>query len=271
MFYKFFVFSGCCLRPTSKVLLFAWLLIIPCCHSSQKRSSNLRGDWKAPDTKRKQRDLGDCNIDDVRFWQLLRGNGCKNSRSWIVFGTLSLRGQFSGPWQMDGQTSEIIYRIGILCMIRMVWGKDQVPIYFCAWHILKAWRLCSMEKIKDNGVWHVIYYDFQIIMYMLIEPGENIETFMICGRNKIIENFTQHLPGDLWTRYFWTYCCQLGMWINFQSLTVVPPCCAYSKISIVWIKVETPMIQATHVGIVYFIVNLWMVGLWRVPHSNQDT
>jgi hypothetical protein len=31
------------------------------------------------------------------------------------------------------------------------------------------------------------------------------------------------------------------------------------------------MIQATHVGIVYFIVNLWMVGLWRVPHSNQDT
>jgi len=124
------------------------------------------------------------------------------------------------------------------------------------------------KKIKDNGVWHVIYYDFHIIMYMLIELGENIETFMTCGRNKIIENFTRHFS---WTRYFWTYCCQLSMWINFQSLIVVPPCCEYSKISIVWIKVETPMIQTTHVGIVYFIVNLWMVGLWRVPHSNQDT
>jgi hypothetical protein len=33
---------------------------------------------------------------------------------------------------------------------RMVWGKDQVRIYFCAWH------LHLMEKIKDNGVHHAI-------------------------------------------------------------------------------------------------------------------
>jgi hypothetical protein len=28
---------------------------------------------------------------------------------------------------------------------------------------------------------------------------------MTCGRNKIIENFTQHLFSDSWTWYFWTY------------------------------------------------------------------
>jgi len=38
------------------------LSIIPYCHSSQKRSSNLRGDWKVADTKRKQRELGDYEV-----------------------------------------------------------------------------------------------------------------------------------------------------------------------------------------------------------------
>jgi hypothetical protein len=33
---------------------------------------------------------------------------------------------------------------------------------------------------------------------MPIEPSESIETFMIRGKNKIIESFTQHLPGDSW-------------------------------------------------------------------------
>jgi len=75
-------------------------------------------------------------------------------------------------------------------MVRIVCGEDQVPIYLCAWHVLKAWHLHSMEKIKDNGVWCAILDDFQIVMYMPIELGENIEAFMIHGRNKIIESFT---------------------------------------------------------------------------------
>jgi hypothetical protein len=32
-------------------------------------------------------------------------------------------------------------------------------------------------------------------MYMPIELGENIETFVTHGRNKIIESFTQHCLG----------------------------------------------------------------------------
>ncbi len=84
-------------------------------------------------------------------------------------------------------------------MVRIVWGNDQVPIYLCAWHVLKAWRLCSMEKIKDNEMQCATLDDLHTVMYMPIEPNESIEAFMTCGRNKIIESFTQHLLGDSWT------------------------------------------------------------------------
>ncbi len=41
-------------------------------------------------------------------------------------------------------------------MVRTVWGDNQMPIYLCAWHILKVWHLHSMEKIKDNEMWREI-------------------------------------------------------------------------------------------------------------------
>jgi hypothetical protein len=107
-------------------------------------------------------------------------------------------------------------------MVRIVWGDDQVPIYFCAWHVLKAWRLHLMEKIKDNEVRCAILDDLHTIMYMPIEPNENIEAFMIRGRDKIIESFTQHLSGDSWIQYFWTYyfqiCTMLCISQNIHSL-----------------------------------------------------
>jgi hypothetical protein len=84
-------------------------------------------------------------------------------------------------------------------MVKIVWGEDQMPIYFCAWHVLKAWRLCSMKKIKDNEVQHAILNNLHIVTYMPIQLDENIEAFMTCGKNKIIKSFTQHLSGDSWT------------------------------------------------------------------------
>ncbi len=78
-------------------------------------------------------------------------------------------------------------------------GNDQVPIYLCAWHVLKAWRLRSMEKIKNNEMRRAILDDLHNVMYMPIEPSESIETFMTHGKNKIIESFTQHLLIDSWT------------------------------------------------------------------------
>jgi hypothetical protein len=69
-------------------------------------------------------------------------------------------------------------------MVRIVWGDDQMPIYLCVWHVLKVWCLRLMEKIKDNEVQCAILDDLHTVMYM---PIESIETFMIRGRNEIIE------------------------------------------------------------------------------------
>ncbi len=85
-------------------------------------------------------------------------------------------------------------------MVRIMWGDNHVLIYLCTRHVLKVWCLHSMEKIKDNEVRHAIVDDLHTVMYMPIEPSESIEAFMTCGRNKIVENFTQHLPSDSWTR-----------------------------------------------------------------------
>jgi len=42
-----------------------------------------------------------------------------------------------------------------------------------------------MEKLKDK---HAILNNLHIVMYLPIEPNENIESFMIHRRNKFIEN-----------------------------------------------------------------------------------
>jgi hypothetical protein len=46
-----------------------------------------------------------------------------------------------------------------------------------------------MEKIKDVEVWWMIFHDLHDVMYMSIEPKENIETFKKQGRMKVLQNF----------------------------------------------------------------------------------
>jgi len=50
--------------------------------------------------------------------------------------------------------------------------------------------------IKNNEVKRAILDDLHVVMYMPIEPSENIEAFMNHKKNKIIENVTQHLFDD---------------------------------------------------------------------------
>jgi len=78
-----------------------------------------------------------------------------------------------------------------------------------------------MEKIKDNEMQHAILNDLHTIMYMPIEPSESIEAFMTHWKNKIIESFTQHLPSDSWTRYFWTYYFQVVCELTFNPLLLL--------------------------------------------------
>jgi hypothetical protein len=47
-----------------------------------------------------------------------------------------------------------------------------------------------MKKIKDNEVRCAVLNDLHAIMYMPIEPSENIDALKFCRRNKIIEIFT---------------------------------------------------------------------------------
>jgi hypothetical protein len=72
-------------------------------------------------------------------------------------------------------------------MVRIVWVDNQMPIYLCAWHVLRAWCLHSIEKIKDNEVRRAILDDLHTVMYMPIKPSENIEAFMTCGKKKSLK------------------------------------------------------------------------------------
>jgi len=62
-------------------------------------------------------------------------------------------------------------------MLRIFWVTNNIPIFPYAWHVLKAWHLHVMEKIKDVEVQRITFHDLHDVMYMSIEPKENIETF----------------------------------------------------------------------------------------------
>jgi hypothetical protein len=68
-----------------------------------------------------------------------------------------------------------------------------------------------MENIKDVKVQWIILHDLHDVLYMSIEPKENIETFKEWGKMKVLESFEQHNHSDSWTHYFWTYYNQFGM------------------------------------------------------------
>jgi len=72
-------------------------------------------------------------------------------------------------------------------MVRIVWGNDWVLIYLCAWHVLKAWCLRSMEQIKNNEMQRAILDDLHTVMYMPIDSSESIEAFMIRGRTRSLK------------------------------------------------------------------------------------
>jgi hypothetical protein len=68
---------------------------------------------------------------------------------------------------------------------------DKVPIFLCCWHILKAWRLCGTEKIKDVEVWGGILQDLHDVMYMSINHGKIIDDFK--DRGRVVDVFPSFL------------------------------------------------------------------------------
>ncbi len=64
-----------------------------------------------------------------------------------------------------------------------------VPIYLCAWHVLKAWRIHALEKIKDVVIRLAISGDLHPILYVMIDLGKNIKDFKAHGTKKVMANF----------------------------------------------------------------------------------
>ncbi len=93
---------------------------------------------------------------------------------------------------------------------KIVWSLDHVPNFLCAWHVLKAWHLHSMEKIKDLEVRCAILDHLHIVMFMSINPNETIDDFKEHGKEMVVENFDNLQLNVVWTKYFWAYYCQLG-------------------------------------------------------------
>jgi hypothetical protein len=76
--------------------------------------------------------------------------------------------------------------------------------------VLKAWRLRSMEKIKNLMVKCVVFDHLHMVMFMSINPNETIDDFKALRGEMVVENFHNLQPSVVWTRYFWAYYCQLG-------------------------------------------------------------
>jgi hypothetical protein len=91
-----------------------------------------------------------------------------------------------------------------------VWGQDLIQIFLYAWHVLKAWHLHSMEKIKDSEVRCVVLDCFHMVMFMFINLDETINDFKARGKEMVVENFENLQLGVAWIRYFWAYYCQFG-------------------------------------------------------------
>ncbi len=91
----------------------------------------------------------------------------------------------------------------IACVfIRVVWGMGKVPIYLCCWHVLRAWRLRGIEKIKDVRVRGGILQNLHDVMCMSINHGETIDDFKERGGVAMKESLHKHRLSDAWKNYF---------------------------------------------------------------------
>ncbi len=89
--------------------------------------------------------------------------------------------------------------LGVPCKI--VWSRNHVQVFLYAWHVLKAWHLCSME-IKDVEVKHAILDHLHTVMFISINLNETIESFKAHGREMVVESFDNLQPCVTWTRCF---------------------------------------------------------------------
>jgi hypothetical protein len=131
---------------------------------------------------------------------------------------------------------------------------DKVPIYLCYWHVLKAWCLRGIEKIKDVEVWGGIFQDLHDVMYVSINHGETIDDFKEHGRVDVKKTFTNIglvMHGQ----------------ITFKLITI-----NLVSDNLSWSNIQNSFVIMLFI-LVHCVYVCRIMDGWcqRVPHSNQDT
>ncbi len=83
-----------------------------------------------------------------------------------------------------------------------MWGRNLVLIFLCTWHVLEAWHLHSIEKIKDLEVRRALLNHLHMVMFMSINLDEAVDDLKARGKEMVVENFDNLQLGVVWTRFF---------------------------------------------------------------------
>ncbi len=150
------------------------------------------------------------------------------------------------------------------CTMARLCGAKIVSHFLCAWHVLKAWCLHSMEKIKDPKVKCALLDHLHMVMFMSINLNETIESFKAHGKEIAMESFDNLQPGVVWTRYF-------GPIIANLVSDLLP-----SKYGMFWNIFVVDALQVTcwfftHTWITWWVVNMLCMSMHNLGwlHFNE--
>lgn len=95
---------------------------------------------------------------------------------------------------------------------RCVW--PDVPIFLCAWHVLKKWCILGQEKMYfDNNVQEAILFELNNVIYMPIMYGESVEDLICRGKERVTRIFQFYSNAQVFAQYFWRFYDLFSMYI----------------------------------------------------------
>ena len=58
-----------------------------------------------------------------------------------------------------------------------MWREENVPIFLCAWHILKNWKKTTFSKIKEVSLRNDVFNECRMWMYAQLGHNEDEQLF----------------------------------------------------------------------------------------------
>jgi hypothetical protein len=97
-----------------------------------------------------------------------------------------------------------------------MWKDENVPMYLCAWHVLKNWEKNIISKVpKDGDMKDRIFQALKATMYKSIEYEKNIEDFIGCIQKKLLTTIVEDFGGIEFHNYFWAHYDRYGKSVQF--------------------------------------------------------